>query len=253
MKSRVIYTSIVGDIDSLMQPQVVDPRYDYVCFVRSAEGLDGGVWELRVIPEQIDDDRMMSRYPKLLPEKVLPGYEWTVWMDGNLSIKSGAFYELLDGLIGSGVQMAVPLHPLRDCIYDEARAVVAADKENYSAAKRVIKYLRDKGFPRHAGLFENAVLLRRGGDDAVAAMDSMWWDCLQKLSGRDQLSLVYCARECGVEIAPLFPEGCKLRDCAYLDYVLHDRVPARPWPVKKWLDARRRVAKWLLQREIDRV
>ena len=115
------------------------------------------------------------------------------------------------------------------------------------------KYLRDKGLPRHAGLFENAVLLRRGGDDAVAAMDSMWWDCLQKLSGRDQLSLVYCARECGVEIAPLFPEGCKLRDCAYLDYVFHDRVPARPWLVKKWLDARRRVAKWLLQREIDRV
>ena len=60
MKQRVIYTSIVGDIDSLMQPQVVDPRYDYVCFVRNPEGLDGGIWQLRAIPAEIDDDRMLS-------------------------------------------------------------------------------------------------------------------------------------------------------------------------------------------------
>lgn len=253
MKQRVIYTSIVGDIDSLMQPQVVDPRYDYVCFVRNPEGLDGGIWQLRAIPAEIDDDRMLSRYPKLHPEELLPGYEWTLWMDGNLSVRSESFYELIDSLIDSGVQMAAPRHPSRDCVYDEARAVVAADKESYSVAMRVIRYLKDKGFPRHAGLFENAILLRHGGDPHLAAMDAMWWACLQTLSGRDQLSLVYCAHECGVDIAPLFPEGTLLRDCEYLEYVFHDRRPSRAWLIKKYHDARRRLAKWLLQREIDRI
>lgn len=253
MNRRVIYSSIVGGIDSLMQPKVVDPRYDYVCFVRNASGLDGGIWQLREIPVPISDDRMLSRYPKLHPEELLPGYEWSLWMDGNLCVRTKAFYDLIDDLIASDVQMAAPLHPLRDCIYDEARAVVAADKESFSAARRVIDFLKSKGFPRHAGLFENAILLRRGGNPAIASMDSMWWDCLQKLSGRDQLSLVYCARECSVEIKALLPEGCRLRDCDCLEYVYHDRTPERPWLVKKWHDARRRVAKWLLQRAIDAV
>lgn len=248
MKTRVIYTSVVGDIDALMQPQVVDPRYDYICFVRKSEGVDGGVWQLREIPAAIADDRMLSRYPKLHPEELLTGYEWSIWIDGNISIRSDGFYKHIDELIAAGVQMSAPRHPLRDCVYDEAYAVVAADKERYSVARRVIKFLRDKGFPRHAGLFENSILLRRGGDPALAAMDSMWWDCLQTLSGRDQLSLVYCARECGVSIVPLLPDGMLLRDCDWLTYVYHDRRPARPWLVKKYFDARRRLEKWCLRR-----
>ena len=252
MKDRVIYTAVVGDLDSLMQPQVLDPRYDYVCFVRNAEGMDGGVWQLREIPADITDDRMLSRYPKLHPEELFPGYAWTLWIDGNISIRSAEFYGRIDTLIDGGVQMAAMRHPKRDCVYDEAYAVVAADKERYSVARRVIKYLRAKGFPRHAGLFENSILLRRGGDPALAAMDAMWWDCLQTLSRRDQLSLVYCARECGVKIEPLMPDGVLLRDCSYVTYVYHDRQPARPWIIKKCCDARRRAAKWALRRLLKR-
>lgn len=253
MKDRVIYTSVVGDIDVLMQPQVVDPRYDYVCFVRKADGLDGGAWQFREIPADISDDRMLSRYPKLHPEELLPGYEWTLWMDGNISIRDEAFYGRIDELIASGVQMAVARHPLRDCVYDEAYAVVAADKEHYAVARRVIKFLDSKGFPRHAGLFENSILLRRSGDAAVAKMDAMWWECLQSLSGRDQLSLVYCARECGVSITPLLPEGILLRDCSWLTYIYHDRQPARPWLIKKFFDARRRLEKWCLRRLLGEI
>jgi hypothetical protein len=253
MKDRVIYTSVVGDLDTLMQPQVVDPRYDYVCFVRKAEGLDGGIWQLREIPVVIPGDRMLSRYPKLHPEELLPEYEWTLWIDGNISISSRGFYDRIDELIAAGVQMAATRHPLRDCVYDEAYAVVAADKERYSVARRVIKFMLAKGFPRHAGLFENSILLRRGGDQALEAMDAMWWNCLQTLSGRDQLSLVYCARECGVTIVPLLPDGMLLRNCDWLTYVYHDRRPERPWLVKKYYDARRRLAKWSLRRVLRRI
>ncbi len=253
MKNRVIYTSVVGGPDSLLQPQVVDSRYDYICFVRKADGLDGGIWQLREIPADISDDRMLSRYPKLHPEELLPGYEWTLWIDGNISIRDEAFYGHIDKLIASGVQMAAAKHPLRDCVYDEAYAVVAADKERYDVAVRVVKFLRAKGFPRHAGLFENSILLRRAGDDALAKMDAMWWECLQTLSGRDQLSLVWCARECGVSITPLLPEGMLLRDCCWLTYIYHDRQPSRPWLIKKYFDARRRLEKWLLRRLLGEI
>ena len=56
MSRWTIYTAIVGDIDTLVQPRVVDSRFDYVCFVRRGSGRQG-VWELREIGEDIGDDR----------------------------------------------------------------------------------------------------------------------------------------------------------------------------------------------------
>lgn len=255
MKQLAIYTSIVGDIDSLMQPQAVDPRYDYICFVRKGMAGEGseGVWQLREIPADIADSRMLSRYPKLHPDELLPGYSWTLWIDGNICIKDAAFYQRIDDLIAAGVQMAAPLHPSRDCVYDEAYAVVAAGKERYAAALRVIKFLNAKNFPRHAGMWENNILLRCGGDESLKAMHALWWNCLQTLSGRDQLSLVYCARECGVTIVPLLPDGMITRDCDWLLYIYHDRRPRRPWLIKKFYDARRYIEKRLLRRRCDRL
>ena len=251
MKDRAIYTSIVGDIDSLMQPIEVDEHYDYICFVRKgcAAG-DSGIWQLREIPCDIEDDRMLSRYPKMHPEELLSGYSWTLWIDGNISIKSPGFYRILDDIIVSGAVMAAPQHPQRDCIYDEALAVVAAGKGNYRDSHRVIKFLSENGFPRHYGLFENSLLLRSGGSPEVKALDKMWWHCLGSISGRDQLSLMYCARECCVNITPLLPPWVKIRDCDLLEYVYHDRKPVQPYLVKRANDALRRLAKWKLRREI---
>ena len=108
MKERVIYTSIVGGFDALMQPEVTDPRYDYVCFVRKGEAGAGraGLWQLREIPVDIPDPRRLSRYPKMHPSELLPGYRWSLWMDGNLQIVSELFYRRVDEIIESGVEMA---------------------------------------------------------------------------------------------------------------------------------------------------
>ena len=73
MSRWTIYTAIVGDIDTLVQPLVVDPRFDYVCFVRRGSGQQG-VWELREIGEDIGDDRMLARYAKLHPCELLRLY-----------------------------------------------------------------------------------------------------------------------------------------------------------------------------------
>lgn len=255
MKKRVIYTAIVGVTDSLMQPSVLDPRYDYVCFVAKGgmKETRQGAWQLREIPFTGGDARMQSRYPKMHPDELFPDYEWTLWMDGNLSIETPEFYSIIDYRISAGAQMSAPLHPLRDCIYDEAYAVVASGKGDYASSRRVIRFLRSKGYPRHAGLFENSILLRPVGNPAVIAMDSLWWECLQTLAGRDQLSLMYCARECGVKIDPLLPEGEKLRDCSFLHYVNHDAQPPLPWLADKWRGARKCIAKWLLRRQLARI
>ena len=78
MKDRVVYTAVVGDIDALQQPGAIDPGYDYICFVRKGECGSGaeGAWQIREIPADIGDDRMLARYAKTHPEELLKGYTY---------------------------------------------------------------------------------------------------------------------------------------------------------------------------------
>ena len=223
MKNRVIYTAVIGGLDGLLPPVVPSSEYDYVCFVRKgcAAGLEGGLWQIRELPVDIPDDRLLARYAKAHPE-LTGGYEWSVWTDGNISIKSESFYDLLERKIASGVPVSVMKHPKRDCAYDEAYAVLSAGKAGYGELSRI-------------------------------KMDDLWWECLSGLSGRDQLSLVYCARKAGIEIDPLFPSAVNIRDCEWVKYVYHDRTPERSFFVKKWNGLRQAVSKWLLKRRIARI
>ena len=139
MKNRVIYTAVIGGLDGLLQPIVPSSEYDYVCFVRKgcAAGLEGGLWQIRELPVDIPDDRLLARYAKAHPE-LTGGYEWSVWMDGNISIKSESFYDLLERKIASGVPVSVMKHPKRDCAYDEAYAVLSAGKAGYGELSRIV-------------------------------------------------------------------------------------------------------------------
>ena len=252
MSRWTIYTAIVGDIDTLVQPLVVDSRFDYVCFVRRGSGRQG-VWELREIGEDIEDDRMLARYAKLHPCELLPDCEWSLWMDGNLVPRTAAFYGLVADCIAEGTPLRTFVHPCRDCSYEEAYACVAAGKESFGTAMKVVRYLEREGFPRHCGLCETSLLLRSHKDLKVRMLNVLWWQMLQNLSKRDQLSFIYCVRRVGLNWKPILPAGTNMRSCEQLDYIHHDRRPSRPWLVKKWYDGRRRIEKWLLRRKIESI
>jgi hypothetical protein len=252
MSRWTIYTAIVGDIDSLMQPHVVDSRFDYVCFVRKGSGRQG-VWEIREIGEAIEDDRMLARYAKLHPCELLPDAEWSIWMDGNLVPKTASFYDLIEECISEGTPLRTFVHPYRDCSYDEAYACVAAGKERLRPAMKVVRFLEKEGFPRHCGLCETGILLRSHKNLKVRMLNVLWWQMLKDLSKRDQLSFMYCARKVELDWKPLMPAGTNVRFCECLEYAYHDRQPARPWLVKKWHDGWRMVSKWLLRRKIDSI
>lgn len=255
MKDRVVYTSIVGGFDSLMQPQVTDPRYDYICFVRRGERRTAaeGVWQIEEIPVDIEDNQLLSRYPKMHPEDLLAGYSWCVWIDGNITLRSASFYQMVDSIVGAGAEVAICRHPSRDCAYEEAYAVLSAGKAGYREMSGAVDFLSAEGFPRHAGLFENNIILRSLSSARVRELDGLWWECLCRISRRDQLSLVYCARRTGVEIVPLFPAGTNVRDCEWVGYVRHDVNPQRNWLARKWNGLRQVVSKWLLKRKIARI
>lgn len=217
---KVIYTVLTGNYDLLAQPEVVDPSFDYVCFTDRA-GQDG-VWQLQEIPYASADPILRARYAKLHPHLLLPEYELSVFMDANLCIIGEAFYACISAL---EAPLALLEHPSRDCVYEELRYCYLKDKLSTRAARGLLRSYKQMAMPRHFGLYETNVVLRRHKDAAVVALDERWWTLLEaSCCTRDQLSLTPALHLEGLQPALLLGKGLNARNVPYIRYSLHPRT-----------------------------
>ena len=219
MNRKVIYTCLTGGYDRLEQPAAVDPSFDYVCFT-DTEGQDG-VWQLRKIPYDSPDPVSRSRYPKILPHKVLPEYEYSVYMDANIRITDPEFYRIADRLMTDEISFAQVEHPDRDCVYDELRYCYLKDKVDTRTAFRLHRKWTAESLPRHAGLYENNLLFRRHNITEARTLDEAWWKGWESGVHRDQLCLMPIFLRHGIHPALLLGKGLNARNVPYLQYTLH--------------------------------
>lgn len=129
---------------------------------------------------------------KIQPYKFFD-YDICLWVDGNMRIKCN-LDEFCTGL--PDVLFAVAAHPSRDCIYEEADAIVRYGKDKMKNMEEQMKLYRADGYPNHAGLCETNIMLRKHNPEVNKLMD-MWADWLRKYSHRDQMSLNYCMWKLG--------------------------------------------------------
>ena len=192
MEKIAIYTCIIGGYDELQQPAVVEEGFDFICFVgpgeRTAERV--GVWEIRELTElPAGGPRMASRWPKMHPHVLLPEYECSVWIDGNVALLDGTRYRAAHIKAAAGVKYSGVTHPDRDCTYSEARKCFDMKYLNIFELLWVWAYLRVHGLPR--------------------------------LGRRDQLSLMWCLRRCGIPRDYLLPPGQNTRNHPGFRYLRH--------------------------------
>lgn len=188
MKKYVIYTVMTGGYDKILQPLIVDDRFDYVLFSNDFEEKKIGVWQVRPIPYDCEDLTRLSRYPKMHPEELLSSYKASLYMDANLQITSSELYNRIVELYDEDVDWAGIKHPYRDCIFDEAYSVYGLDNEN--VIFRWCHRLRKENYPRHRGMFENNIIYRRHNERTKVA-DEKWWNLYMNFTRRDQLTLMY--------------------------------------------------------------
>ena len=219
MNRKVIYTCLTGGYDRLEQPAAVAPDWDYVCFT-DTDGQDG-VWQLRKIPIDSPDPVVRSRYPKILPHRVLPEYKYCVYMDANLRITGAEFYAIVDRLIVDEIPFAQVEHPDRDCVYEELRYCYLKDKVDTRTAFRLHRKWTAEGLPRHAGLYENNLLLRAHNEPEVRAIDEAWWKAFESGVPRDQLCLMPVFLRHGSKPSLLLGPGLNARNTPLLQYTLH--------------------------------
>lgn len=229
---KVIYTCIVGAYDALLQPAVLDPEFDFVCFVGPGEKRGGsdGVWNIRelAVPEELTrsaakdlDPRRLARYAKTHPHEILPEYDSCLWVDANIAILDDCLYRAYEEKIEEGIKFSGVPHPTRDCVYSEARKCRDMRYVPNLGLLRIWAFYALHGIRRHSGLIESNILFRRQHEPEILALDRLWWKMTCRFYLRDQLSLMWCLRKCRIPVDYLLGEGMNSRNHPGLKYLRH--------------------------------
>ena len=113
MSSRVAYTSIFGNYDDITKQKLPDD-WDWKSFS-----------ENNSLPLYVDNNRNAKRF-KILPHRYLSEYEYSIFIDGNMTVV-GNVNELIDKYL-SDSNVAFFSHngnslDGRNCVYDEAISI----------------------------------------------------------------------------------------------------------------------------------
>jgi len=191
MERNTIYTAIIGEKDAL--------RDDIKCFTENL-GYDRPV--------------MAAKIYKILSHKFIDA-DVSIWVDGNIKLLISP-EELVKEWLGNA-DMAVWKHPDRDCIYDEAPEAKGLGGDYVKMIDEQIREYGNKGFPKHAGLAECNVIIRRH-NNKIKAFNEDWWQEILGWSCRDQLSFpVVLARH---NLKVNFIEG-NVRKHKHFEYIPH--------------------------------
>lgn len=208
----VVYTCITGGYDNIIEPTVVTPGVDYICFTDD-HTLKSKTWKFRPIPEELNglSKVKQQRGVKILAHRYLADYDISVWVDGAVIVR-GNIKEYLKTLDFDKYSVFVPEHPARKCIYAEKDACVRIKKikgDEVALAEKQMKRYKEEGFPTNYGLVQTNVMMRKHNDQYSKDLMEKWWSELKDYSHRDQLSFNYALWKCGsAKFKPLIKTTC---------------------------------------------
>ena len=202
--SKILYTSIFGGYDDVVKSKLPS-GWDWKCFS-----------EENSLSLYTDNNRNAKRF-KVLPHRYLQNYEYSIFIDGNMTIR-GDVNKLVDKYL-SNSNVAFFSHDnnfldSRNCAYKEAETIFQLGEKNmqitpergilnYKDNPNIIKQQMERysmvGFPQDNGLITGMVILRRHNEkDCIETMED-WWTEIKYNSKRDQLSFNYCAWKNGLK------------------------------------------------------
>jgi len=225
----VVYTAIFGGYDNLLQPDKIDPRCDYYC-ISDIKPDNLGVYNW--IPfssiNDMDTDNLSlrNRYCKLLPHRIFPQYDYSVYVDGNIKVKSTLehLFEQMGGYI-----MGFFNHPDCNDLYVEAFRFCDQYVNLNSKVvinNQILEYIK-MGFPFGFGFVENGVIVRKHNDELCIKVMEGWWSEYWKYATRDQLSFMYAIWNNNLSKKDIKIFGTNLRNSQEFGYVLHNKERQR--------------------------
>lgn len=216
MNKFVIFTAIVGGYDEILQPKVVDDRFDYILFSNDIKETKVGVWQVRPINYRNKIQTKIARWVKTHPEELLPMYECSLWIDASVIIQSNYVYERVFELYDSKILIATQVNPDFICIYQEILGMMFFQWETEKTAIEWGRFLRKEGYPRWIGTNETRLLYRIHSNQEIKKIDRIWWNCIDNYSRRDQFSFHYVIWKNNLDCEIFLPQIYGARDSEYI-------------------------------------
>lgn len=189
----VIYTCLTGGYDSLLIPDFINSECDYVCFTDDKEMIAKkyiGPWKIEPLHFSELNNSKNNRWHKMHPHILFPQYQSSIYIDSNVNFKTGKVFEYIRS-VPRKCFIAVPRHAERDCIYEEAKAILQLKIDTPEHILPLIEKYRQENFPEHFGMGENNVIFRRHVNQRCIQLMEEWWDIFNRYSKRDQMTLFY--------------------------------------------------------------
>lgn len=191
MKKILVYTSITGEYDDLIEIKP-EKNVDYYCFTNNPN-LKSKTWNIVGLDnsELLDNVRLERKCKILGCPELEKNYDIAVYMDANIKMKK-TIHEFIEKECDlENYDFCQIIHNERDCIYEEAEACKIAKKDNNEIIDKTIKFLKKEKFPHHYGLTANCFFVRKTNNLELQKIQKEWWDMVKNYSRRDQLSLMY--------------------------------------------------------------
>ena len=191
VKKICVYTCIMGKYDNLneISEDVYESNIDYYCFTNN-KNIKSDTWKVIYIENNQLSNQLLARKIKILGNNIVEKYDITVWIDGNTIIKKKISEFLEKEIKLNKYDISSFRHRFRDCIYDEAVECVKLKKDNKEIIKKQVEFLKKEKYPRHNGLYETGILVRKNNKLVKNVME-LWYTMVSNYSIRDQLSFNY--------------------------------------------------------------
>ncbi len=209
----VVYTAVTGGYDLLKPvPEWLKASANFTAFLDDPSfALNFSVRErsqkLGWLPETISETDFNSLDPcrvakrfKVLAHEYFPRAEFSLWVDGCVELLIPYSLPELVRIFLKDADICVFRHPKRDCLYEEAKAVLRQRLDTKERVHSQVQRYRTEGYPERAGLVEATVILRRH-TARVKEFNEAWWQEIEEGSRRDQISFNYVARKLGMRYA----------------------------------------------------
>ncbi len=202
---RTIYTAITGDYDDLLPVPTISENF--IAFKENCEQQNG--WDVKSLMYENVNPIRQSRWHKVFPYECLPDTEYSLWIDGNIIPTDEFNMQLLIDKHLKNTDIAVCKHRFRDCVYDEALAVMHYQFDYPEIVREQMNRYQNDKYQKNNGLAETMIVLRKH-TNIVKLHSKLWWSEIDKGSCRDQLSFNYVCNQVGIKYSTFEPEDIKM-------------------------------------------
>jgi len=163
---------------------------DFICFTDDPE-LRSDFWKIELLPRGMLDPARAAKKLKALAHVYLAPYDWSLYVDNTVRLKTAPKPVFEEFLAPSKSALTCFRHHERDCIYEEAKAVLSQGLDTpgrVNAPDGALQVLgairRSTGWPRER------CCCASHHDPALQRVMDTWYEQILCHSRRDQLSLL---------------------------------------------------------------